>query len=88
MIAFDFYNPAALPPARTLLQVLRLGFHWRYSVVWCYGRDWVGRSEHPHRGTFDVELYGDGSGLEVSFLGRRLVCGVEAKRPAVVLSRH
>lgn len=87
MMTFDFYNPAALPPTRTLLRVLRLTFHRRYSIVFAYNRDSIAtRSARTRTGAFEAELYADGSGLEVAFLGWWLVFGVELKRGAVALS--
>ena len=86
-MTFDFYNPAALPPARTLLRVLRLTFHRRYSVVFGYNRDSIAtRSARTRNGAFEVDLYADGSGLEVAFLGWWLLFGVEAKRGTMVPS--
>lgn len=81
MLTLDFYNPAALPPARALLQVLRLAFHWRSSVVFgCHRDDIATRRERTRKGAIEVELCGDGSGLEVAAFGWWLLVGVELKR--------
>lgn len=88
MLTFDFYNPAALPPARTLLRVLRLAFHWRYSVVFGYNRAVIPtRSERARDGVIKVDLFEDGSGLEVAAFGWWLLVGVEAKRGALSAAR-
>lgn len=81
MLTFDFCNPAALPPARTLLRVLRLAFHRDYAVVCFGGIDSVNGRRERTRDTrsIEVELYADASGLELAFFGCQLVFGVDAK---------
>lgn len=74
----------ALPLA--LLSVLKGALSRGRAVVPCFTADPVStRAERTQRGALEVELYGDGSGLEVAFMGRLFVLGVEAKRGAVGL---
>jgi len=88
MLTFDLYNPAALPPARTLLRMLRLAFHWRCSVVFGCHRDAIAtRRERTRKGAIEVELFGDGSGLEVAAFGCWLLVGVELKRGTLSAAR-
>lgn len=88
MLTFDLYNPAALPPARTFLRLLRLAFHRRYSIVFGYHRDtdYAGHAR-TREATIEVDLYEDGSGLEVAAFGWWLLFGVEAKRGALSAAR-
>lgn len=88
MMTFILDNHTGKTPARALIGLLRLTFRRHYSVVCFAGPDIIAtRSARTRTGAVEVELYADGSGLEVAFLGCWLVFGVEAKRYTAALSR-
>lgn len=87
MMTFILDNHTGKTPARALSGLLRMAFRRHYSVVCFAGPDIIAtRSARTRTGAFEVELYADGSGLEVAFFGCWLVFGLEAKRGAVALS--
>lgn len=89
MLTLDFYNPAARPPFAALRGLLGCLLSRRYRTVFSRAPDYVTNRGVRTRGAavIEVELYEDGSGLEVGAFGWWLLVGVELKRPAVMLSR-
>lgn len=81
MMTFTLDNPTGKTPARALLGMLRMTLQRRHSVVCFAGHDILtARHARTRKWAVEVELYEDGSGLEVAFWGRWLVFGVAAKR--------
>lgn len=67
-----------------LLSILKRALSRGRAVVPCFTLDPIStRAERAQRGAVEVELYGDGSGLEVACMGRVFILGVEAKPCAV-----
>lgn len=78
----DIDNAIGLPLPRALMGLLKKALSRDHSISISYGRDPVkGRRERmQEEGTkVGVELYGDGSGLEVALAGRWLLLGVETR---------
>lgn len=89
MLSLDFSNPAARQPFATLRGLLGCLLSRRYHNFFSLAPDYVTNRGVRTRGTaaVEVELFEDGSGLEVAAFGWWLLVGVELKRGAVVLSR-
>ena len=89
MLTLDFYNPAARQPLAALRGLLGRFLSPRYRNVFALTLDPVETRAVRTRDTaaVEVELFVDGSGLEVAAFGWWLLVGVELKRPAVALSR-
>lgn len=63
-----------------LMGLLQRAMSRGYAVVPCLSRDYVTtRAERTKKGRPEVELYEDGSGLEVAFIGYVFMLGVESK---------
>ncbi|MBT9568650.1 MAG: hypothetical protein IV085_10170 [Thiobacillus sp.] len=87
MLTFDFYNSTEKTSIHALIGLLRMTLQRGYSVICFTARDTIPtRSKRTRQGEIEIELYGDGSGLEVAFLGYWLVLGVESKRSDLVHS--
>lgn len=89
MITFTFDNPTHRPALAVLRGLLGCLLSPRYRNVSVLTFDPVETRAVRTRGTaaVEVELFEDGSGLEVAAFGWWLLVGVELKRGAVVLSR-
>lgn len=78
--AVTVYNDTGKPMPQALLGIIRKAFTADYQLVYFRNLDPVDtRADRTRRGRVEVEIYDDGSGLEVAALGWLLVFGVEAK---------
>lgn len=81
--AVTIYNDTGRPLARVLFSLIKKALGTGSRLVYFRGLDYVGtRAARTRKGHAEVEIYADGSGLEVAAFGRVLVLGVEEKRLA------
>lgn len=90
MITFTFDNPTPRPTFAALRGLLGCLLSPRYRNSFALTLDPIETRAVRTRGAavLEVELFGDGSGLEVAAFGCWLLVGVDLKRPAVALSKH
>lgn len=68
------------PSTGPLMGLIQRTMNRGYAVVPHLSRDYVTtRAERTKKGRLEVELYEDGSGLEVAFIGYVFMLGVESK---------
>lgn len=89
MLTLDFYNHTRRPAFAVLRGLLGRLLSPRYRNGFALTLDPIETRAARTRGgaVIDVELYEDGSGLEVAAFGWWLLVGVELKQPALMLSR-
>lgn len=89
MITFTFDNATRRPAFAVLRGLLGCLLSPRYRNAFALTRDPIETRAARTRGAavVEVELYGDGSGLEVAAFGWWLLVGVEAKRGALAAAR-
>lgn len=82
MITFTFDNATRRPAFAALRGLLGCLLSPRYRNSFALARDYVVTRAARTRGAavVEVELFGDGSGLEVAAFGWWLLVGVELKR--------
>ncbi len=80
MIAFTFDNPTARPAFAALRVLLGCLLSPRYRNGFALTLDPIEARARRTRRAVDVELYEDGSGLELACFGWWLLVGVEPKR--------
>lgn len=67
-------------PVGIIVRLVKWAFKRGYEVVTCTGVDYIEtRAQRTRKGAVEVDIYGDGSGFEVAFLGRVFMLGVEPK---------
>lgn len=85
-LSLDFYNATSQRSTDALLGLIKLALSRHYKPAASIFHDPIAtRSMRTRRGALEAELYEDGSGLEVAFLGRILVLGVEARAQGTAL---
>lgn len=89
MLTLDFFNPTARPAFAALRGLLGRFLSPRYRNGFAFGPDYIASRAARTRGAavVEVELYEDGSGVEVAAFGWWLLVGVELKRPAPAAAR-
>lgn len=74
------FNETGRTLAQALLGLLKQALGAGHQLVYFRGLDNVQtRAARTRRGRFEVEVYEDGSGIEVAAFGRVMVLGVERK---------
>lgn len=74
------FNETGMPLAQALLGLIKQALGASSRLVYFRCLDHVAtRAERTRKGRVEVEVYEDGSGVEVAAFGRVLVLGVEAK---------